>query len=99
MTGAQPLLDPENGATEQGQRGHTTMRWVEVLGASGLLIGASQLVAFVHSQVGGNAGAVVLAAKESKERAIIETDTICRCTLDSRHWDLPFLAGLHPFNR
>ena len=69
---AQPLLDPESG---DGEVEEVTVRWVEVVSAMGLLIGAGQLVAFTHHQMGGT-DAVVLAAESPKED-LTERQKIC----------------------
>ena len=47
-----PLLDPESNVETQQSEGFR-VRWMEVMGAMGVLIGAGQLVAVAHAQAGG----------------------------------------------
>jgi len=74
MFGA-PLLDPESHEveTEQGQRGHA--RWVEVAGATCMLMGVAQLVALAHTSAGGDPDALVLAAESKK--GLLDSHAFC----------------------
>eukprot|EP00438_Fugacium_kawagutii_P019955 Skav226918 [mRNA] locus=scaffold1147:84042:89594:+ [translate_table: standard] len=58
MTGAQPLLDPENGATEQGEGGHTTVRLPTHAMASRVQVASMELRMSVGKDGGGHGNTV-----------------------------------------